>query len=359
MHGYDIVDHGEINPELGGEEGFARFSDALREHGLGLVLDIVPNHMGVGGADNAWWLSVLEWGELSPHRPPSTSIGSASARTASSSCRSSPTATAIVLEKGDLEARLRRRGGSFSVWHCEHRFPVSPLSYPIVLDRALAALGAPSVPARGHLRDQRASAHHERGDVRPIAARLPGRERAAEAATRRAWRARSAMRGAIERACTSSTARAAMPESFGTLHRILEAQAYRLAYWRVAASDINYRRFFDINGLAGLRVEDPEVFERKPRDDLPPHARGAHPRACASTISTGLPIRTAICAPAGGRRARLLHRRREDPRARARSCAHGRWPARPATSPQSDRGRVHRPDGGAAFRAALSRLHWT
>ena len=65
-HGYDIVDHSAINPELGGEDGFYRLSDALRAHGLGLVLDIVPNHMGVGGADNPWWLSVLEWGELSP-----------------------------------------------------------------------------------------------------------------------------------------------------------------------------------------------------------------------------------------------------------------------------------------------------
>ncbi len=66
-HGYDIVDHAAINPELGGEEGFVRLSDALKAHGLGLILDIVPNHMGVGGADNGWWLSVLEWGELSPH----------------------------------------------------------------------------------------------------------------------------------------------------------------------------------------------------------------------------------------------------------------------------------------------------
>ena len=65
-HGYDIVDHGRINPELGGEDGFVRLTDALHEHGLGLILDVVPNHMGVGGADNAWWLSVLEWGELSP-----------------------------------------------------------------------------------------------------------------------------------------------------------------------------------------------------------------------------------------------------------------------------------------------------
>ena len=66
-HGYDIVDHDRLNPELGGEEGFARLSDALKRHDLGLILDFVPNHMGVGHADNAWWLDVLEWGQKSPH----------------------------------------------------------------------------------------------------------------------------------------------------------------------------------------------------------------------------------------------------------------------------------------------------
>ena len=66
-HGYDIVDHAAINPELGGREGFVELTDALRQHGMGLLLDFVPNHMGVGGADNGWWLSVLEWGRNSPH----------------------------------------------------------------------------------------------------------------------------------------------------------------------------------------------------------------------------------------------------------------------------------------------------
>ena len=67
MHGYDIVDHDRLNPELGGDEGFARLSAALKNHGLGLILDFVPNHMGVGRSDNAWWLDVLEWGQRSPH----------------------------------------------------------------------------------------------------------------------------------------------------------------------------------------------------------------------------------------------------------------------------------------------------
>src|SRR5262249_14239861 len=66
-HGYDIVDHNQINPEFGGDAGFARLSQALADAGIGLILDFVPNHMGVGHADNAWWLDVLEWGQKSPH----------------------------------------------------------------------------------------------------------------------------------------------------------------------------------------------------------------------------------------------------------------------------------------------------
>src|SRR5260370_26970063 len=65
-HGYDIVDHNRLNPEIGGEEGYRLLTEALAAHGLGLVLDFVPNHMGVGGRDNAWWLDVREWGRDSP-----------------------------------------------------------------------------------------------------------------------------------------------------------------------------------------------------------------------------------------------------------------------------------------------------
>src|SRR3712207_2951761 len=140
VHGYDIVDHARINPELGGEEGFRRLTDTLKEHGLGLLLDIVPNHMGVGGADNAWWLSVLEWGELSPfgrafdidwerlganHKLVVPFLGDR---------------YGDALEKGDLKLTFSPEEGSFSVWHWEHRLPVSPLAYPIVLERALVAL---------------------------------------------------------------------------------------------------------------------------------------------------------------------------------------------------------------------------
>ncbi|MCB5177368.1 malto-oligosyltrehalose synthase [Microvirga lenta] len=263
VHGYDIVDHSRINPELGGEEGFRRLTDALKEHGLGLVLDIVPNHMGVGGADNAWWLSVLEWGELSPfgrafdidwerlganHKLIVPFLGDRYGE---------------ALEKGDLKLTYDAEEGSFSVWHWEHRFPVCPLTYPIILDRALAAL--PAGPSGGsaemlaiseRLRTMNDETIPERRAAFPEECEtLKGRLAQAVAGT-------PELQQAIDHAVTFINGSVGLPESFGTLHRILEAQAYRLAHWRVAASDINYRRFFDINALAGLRVEDTDVFER-------------------------------------------------------------------------------------------------
>jgi (1->4)-alpha-D-glucan 1-alpha-D-glucosylmutase len=261
-HGYDIVDHTAINPELGGEEGFLRLSDALRENGLGLVLDIVPNHMGVGGADNRWWLSVLEWGELSPH---ARAFDIDWERLGANHKLVVPVLGdryGDALEKGDLKLTFSPEEGSFSVWHWEHRLPISPLAYPIILERALVALEEGDAAGRG--------------DVLAVSGRLRSMdeetapERRAgfpEEAERLKERLRTAVAGspglqkAIERAVALVNGAPGVPESFGTLHRILEMQSYRLAHWRVAASDINYRRFFDINALAGLRVEDPEVFE--------------------------------------------------------------------------------------------------
>jgi (1->4)-alpha-D-glucan 1-alpha-D-glucosylmutase len=260
-HGYDIVDHTRINPELGGEEGFERLSDALKAHGLQLLLDIVPNHMGVGGADNAWWLSVLEWGELSPHAQAFDVDWERLGAHGKLVVPFLGDRYGEALEKGDLKLVFDAGEGSFSVWHWEHRLPVCPLSYPIVLDRALAALdGDPQAAATVLSISERLRAMNEETDPErrsgfvAEAEDLKARLAAAAAAS-------PALGEAIERAVALVNGIPGQPESVGTLHRILEAQAYRPAHWRVAASDINYRRFFDINGLAGIRVEIPEVFD--------------------------------------------------------------------------------------------------
>jgi (1->4)-alpha-D-glucan 1-alpha-D-glucosylmutase len=256
-HGYDIVDHSVINPELGGEDAFRRFSDALTENGLKLLLDIVPNHMGVGGADNPWWLSVLEWGKLSPFidafdidwtRPGADGklilphLGDLYGR---------------VLEKGDLKLTFDPAEGSFSVWHWEHRFPISPTTYPVVLEHALAALG----DAPGFKELSRFNARFRAlGECTP--SRRPGVADKLKCELAGTARSSAPLRAAIDQAVAMINGVPGSPESSGVLHRLLEEQAYRLAYWRVASSDINYRRFFDINSLAGLRVEDQDTFER-------------------------------------------------------------------------------------------------
>jgi (1->4)-alpha-D-glucan 1-alpha-D-glucosylmutase len=259
-HGYDIVDPSAINPELGGEEGFYRLSDALKEHGLGLILDVVPNHLGVGGADNPWWLATLEWGQLSPL---SRAFDIDWERLGAHGKLVIPVLGdryGDALEKGNLKLAFDEAEGSFSVWHYEHKLPITPLSYPLVLDRALAALDeleghAELIAVSDQLRTMAEETSPERRAAFPEEAELLKRRLAAAVASS------DALRAALERAVAVVNGVPGLPESFGTLHRILEMQSYRPAHWRVAASDINYRRFFDINGLGGIRVELPEIFE--------------------------------------------------------------------------------------------------
>ena len=240
-HGYDIVDHSQIDPELGGEAALRRLSAALRGHAMGLILDIVPNHMGVGGADNAWWLDVLEWGRASPYAdffdidwdPPDPAL------------RGRLLAPFLgapygeVLEAGDLVLHFDPADGRFFVSaYGAHRFPVAPRDYPAILNAA--------------------------GDTLADLARGFPDGGGRDALRRSAAAGRDALRAAhAGRASAFAAALAAFNDEpgRGRLHRLLERQHYRLAWWRAAADEINWRRFFDINGLAGMRVERADVFE--------------------------------------------------------------------------------------------------
>src|SRR6266446_1155641 len=248
-HGYDIISHDRLNPELGGEEDFGAFVDALHRHDMGLILDFVPNHMAVGGADNAWWLDVLEWGRSSPFAA-YFDINWDATRPDLKGRVLLPVLGdqyGIVLENGEIELHFDPEPGSFSAWYFTHRLPISPHSYPSILAQGgepLAKLAA---------------------DFGTLS-RREARECAAQLKLRLAERARDpVIAGAIASALTRFNGRKGKAESFQRLHRQLEAQAYRIAHWRVAAEEINYRRFFNINELAALRMELPEVFERTHR----------------------------------------------------------------------------------------------
>ncbi|MEX2900743.1 malto-oligosyltrehalose synthase [Pseudomonas rhodesiae] len=241
MHGYDVVDPTRVNPELGGEDALRRLVAALREHDMGLILDIVSNHMAVGGADNPWWLDLLEWGRLSPyseffdiqwHSPDPLLKGQLLMPFLGSDYGE-------ALQSGTLTLHFDAEDGSFYVEHYEHRFPICPRDYALILgnDEPLKPLA------------DRFAALAYQDDAYAEAAWL--KQALAERATE--------VLPAIEQRLAQFDGRQA--EGFERLHQLLEQQAYRLASWRTAADDINWRRFFDVNELGGLRVERSAVFE--------------------------------------------------------------------------------------------------
>ncbi|MET3493375.1 malto-oligosyltrehalose synthase [Variovorax boronicumulans] len=268
MHGYDVVAHAEVNPELGGEEGFARFIAALKAHGLGQLLDMVPNHMGVFGADNDWWMDVLENGPASLYaqhfdidwQPLNVEI------TGKVLLPVLGVRYGEALESGVLVLHFEHEHGSFAIRYFDHRFPLAPESYPVVLERALARLARPGDADGGEASDRLAS-------LSSAFAHLPGRDASSPDQLAERVRDKEVLKARLGRLARQHPAVAqallaavaelnlAQPEARDALHALVEAQAYRLAHWRVAADEINYRRFFDINDLAAVRMERDEVFE--------------------------------------------------------------------------------------------------
>jgi len=143
LHGYDIVDHGALNPEIGDSAAHADWVAELAAHDMGHILDMVPNHMAVGGADNTWWLDVLEHGEASAY----AAYFDIDWWPVQAGVRGRLILPVLgghygaVLERGELEPRYDSQEGGFSIWYGEHRFPLDPVSYPVVLEPVAATLG--------------------------------------------------------------------------------------------------------------------------------------------------------------------------------------------------------------------------
>jgi (1->4)-alpha-D-glucan 1-alpha-D-glucosylmutase len=272
-HGYDIIDHNELNPEIGTRDDFRAFVAELKRHGMGQMMDIVPNHMGVLAADNAWWQDVLENGPASvcadffdiDWQPPSEHLANRVLLPVLGDHYG------IELAAGKLALEFEAATGAFAVRYHQHRLPIDPREYPRILQAAVR-----EIEAKG------AALEHQAQSLRHLAeafARLPPREvrdrtrmdernlRKEVAKGRLASLARSnrEVSDAIERAVLSFRGRSDDPASFDALHDLLENQPFRLAYWRVAQDEINYRRFFDINDLAALRQENEAVFEQTHR----------------------------------------------------------------------------------------------
>ena len=269
MHGYDIIDHNSLNPEVGSPQDFDRFVDALHRHGMGQISDIVPNHMGVLSSDNGWWLDVLENGEASPY----AEYFDIDWQPLKDELKGKVLVPVLgdqygaVLDKGELKLMFDSEKGEFSLFYGPHRFPINPREYPRILSRHLDRLGE-RLGAQDQsfleLQSLIAGFNHLPGREETDAEKKEERLRDKEIHKRRLAElcARSAeIREYIEQNTREISGRPGAPSSFDDLHELIKAQAYRLAYWRVAADDVNYRRFFDINELAGLRMENPAVFE--------------------------------------------------------------------------------------------------
>lgn len=245
MHGYDVVDPTRVSPALGGEAALRRLVAELRAHDMGLILDVVSNHMAVGGADNPWWLDLLAWGRASPyaeffdiqwHSPDPLLEGQLLLPFLGNDY-------GATLKAGELPLRYDAQQGRFYTEHGHHHFPICPLDYGFLLHIS----GQPDLQFHGERFTALHPLPHPRERTAPLHAELA------------ALSARPEVLAAIEQQLTCFDAR--HPSGLERLHALLERQSYRLASWRTAADDINWRRFFDVNELAGLRVERPRVFE--------------------------------------------------------------------------------------------------
>lgn len=265
-HGYDVVDFSTLNPEIGDGAAFDRLCDTLRSLDMGMVLDFVPNHMAIAQARNRWWDDVLQWGRSSPY----AAFFDIQWETQNRALIGKVLLPFLgdhygrVLERGELQLVFERETGQFVVRYFEHRFPIRPRHSALVIDRAYVELSGPEfADAAERLRSLTAGfaklRPEEQSRRRQIELWCAGHR--LQRLLRRA--ARDERIGLfLERAAALYAGTPGQESSFRSLHRLLDRQAWRLSYWRVAADEINYRRFFEIDELAGLRQETPELFRR-------------------------------------------------------------------------------------------------
>jgi (1->4)-alpha-D-glucan 1-alpha-D-glucosylmutase len=251
-HGYDVVNHGKVNEELGGEKGFEWFCRSLGKHNLGQILDIVPNHMAITGPENEWWWDVLENGPSSQYASYFDVDWDLPAGHGDSKVLLPILGNHYgrILEAGELI--LERREGSFFIRYFDNIYPAAPRSLSGFLAGVGRAAGSP--------------------DLEFIASALeylPLPTAVDRISTRQRHRDKEVIRHQLTRLLKEQPAvRRILDEELAKvntdvdrLDMILEMQNYRLAYWRMARTDLGYRRFFDINSLAALRTEDEDVFQ--------------------------------------------------------------------------------------------------
>ena len=258
-HGYDVCDHNALNPEIGSREDFEAFSAELKAYGLGLIVDFVPNHMGIERALNPWWRDVLENGPSSPYahffdidwHPLKEELenkvllpvlGEQYGR---------------VLEGNGFRVEFSEEG--FLLRHGELTFPLDPRTTLPLLRQSAEAM----TPAPPEFESIITAIEHMPVRTEVSAGRIAERTRERQIARERLIKLCAEMPAvpvAIGKAIEQLNA-PAQGDRFQSMDALINAQAYRLSSWRVAGEEINYRRFFDVNTLAAIRMELPEVFD--------------------------------------------------------------------------------------------------
>ncbi len=265
-HGYDVTDPTRIDPDLGGEDGFAEFQAAIEERNMRLLLDIVPNHMAAS-SENRWWMDVLEYG-------PDSSFASyfdINWRTPSRALENKLLLPFLgkpfgeVLDNGEMH--IEYDGGRFFLQCQGQTFPIAPASLSAILGYCERHIHEAVEPGS-------AAEQEFHGIIAAAEVIALDRGVSAQAATERRTRAEHLRErlqqlvdgspeigGFVARTLEAIHGTRGDPQTFCELERILAAQHYRLAFWQTASDSINYRRFFSITDLVGVRVEDPAVFD--------------------------------------------------------------------------------------------------
>ena len=278
-HGYDVADPTRLNPDIGTDTEYWQWIEAMQSRGMGHIIDLVPNHMGIANSANPWWLDVLENGPASRF----AHFFDIEWHPVKDELADKVLIPILGGQYGEvLEARelqLTYRDGAFTVRYYEESLPIAPDTYAWIVRRIVGTWlhdhpGADAEELQSILTASRNLPSRSERDPEAIETRAREKE-----VIKRRLAALSGRSGAVASLIDESVRRingvAGQPRSFDELDGLLNAQSYRLAHWRVASEEINYRRFFDVNQLAALRMEDPSVFEEVHRFVFELVARGA------------------------------------------------------------------------------------
>ncbi|MCF6150528.1 MAG: malto-oligosyltrehalose synthase [Candidatus Kuenenia sp.] len=266
LHGYDVVDHNSLNPEIGTEQELDELVHELCNHGMGQIFDLVPNHMGIASKENMWWMDMLENGMSSWY----ADFFDIDWNPVKDELKNKILLPVLGDQYGNIldsqELTLRFENGAFFIDYYDHKFPLRPQTYLDILRHRLEELEETLSEENPHLT--------ELLSILTAIDHLPAYTETEEEKIRERYREKEVIKKRLYNLYNESqeiqhfidtnvvlfNGQKGITESFDLLDSLLDKQVYRLSHWRVATEEINYRRFFDISDLAATRVEILKVF---------------------------------------------------------------------------------------------------